>query len=533
MSEKQLTEGTSVLGSSQQRVIVINAKEQPQEIKLRVAAYARVSTSSDDQVNSFEAQNKHYTDLIASKANWQMVDIYADCGLSGRTAEKRGDFQRLLSDCRKGKIDRILVKSISRFARNTKECLETVRELKLLGIGVYFEKESIDTAKMSGEMMTAMFASLAQAESQSISGNMRWSNRKRMASGTYLPSSMLYGYKLDGKNIEINSDEAAVVREIFQVYLQGMGKDAIAQDLNNRGIRTGQGKRWSYRAIDYLLGNERYVGDSLWQKTYATETFPPVKVKNKGELPQYYVQGTHPPIISKEVFDAVQELSAQRRDRFGKENSESVHPFSKKIVCGCCGRIYRKKINRGKEYWSCLTHERNSDACQAKPIPETEIQSAFQRLYYKLKHQAQPILSEIISNLQNVRRNQMLWSEDIVELNRKISDINSQNQMLTALNQQGLIDPDFFISQSNNLAEQLRATKQKKERLLNAEGDRSISQTKELIEILESGPDFPDTFDEELFGELVEQIIAENNEKLRFRLFNGLELAETIERTVR
>ena len=145
MSEKQLTEGTSALGSSQQRVIVINAKEQPQEIKLRVAAYARVSTSLDDQVNSFEAQNKHYTDLIASEKNWQIVDIYADCGLSGRTAEKRGDFQRLLSDCRKGKIDRILVKSISRFARNTKECLELVRELKLLGIGVYFEKKDLWT----------------------------------------------------------------------------------------------------------------------------------------------------------------------------------------------------------------------------------------------------------------------------------------------------------------------------------------------------------------------------------------------------
>jgi len=533
MSKKQLTEGTSALGSSQQRVIVINAKEQPQEIKLRVAAYARVSTASDDQINSFEAQNKHYTDLISSKKNWQMVDIYADRGISGRTAEKREDFQRLLSDCRNGKIDRILVKSISRFSRNTKECLETVRELKLLGIGVYFEKESIDTAKMSGEMMTAMFASIAQAESQSISGNMRWSNRKRMANGTYLPSSMPYGYQLNGKNIEINAEEAAVVREIFQAYLQGMGKNAIAQDLNNRGIRTGQGKRWSYRAIDYLLGNERYVGDSLWQKTYATETFPPVKVKNKGELPQYYVQGTHPPIVSKEVFDAVQALSAQRRERFGKEFSESAHPFSKKIVCGCCGRVYRKKTSRGKNYWSCLTHERNSDACQAKPIPEAEIQNAFQRLYYKLKHQAQPLLSEIITNLQSVRRNQMLWSEDIVELNRKISDINSQNQMLTELNRQGLIDPDFFISQSNGFAEQLRAAKQKKERLLNAEGDRTISQTKELIEILESGPDFPDTFDEDLFGELVEQIVVENNEKLRFRLFNGLELAETIERTVR
>ena len=533
MAEKYFMEGTLALEENQRQIIVIEAAGQPRDIKLRVAAYARVSSDSDDQINSFDAQNRYYSALISGKENWQMVDIYADRGISGTSAAKRDDFQRLLSDCRSGKIDRILVKSISRFARNAKECLEVIRELKLLGISVYFEKENIDTGKLSGEMMTAMFASMAQAESQSISGNLRWGCRKRMAAGTFLPSSMPYGYRLEGKKIEIEPKEAVVVQEIFQSYLRGMGKNAIAKALNERGIPTSQGKKWSYRAIDYVLGNERYIGDSLWQKNYAAETFPPVKRRNRGESPQYYAKETPPPILSREVFDAVQALAKQRGDQFGSEKSASGHPFSRIIKCSCCGRVHRRKVSREKAYWSCLTHETSPEDCQAHPIPEVQIQDAFVRLYFKLKHQGQPILSRMLTNLRAVRSLRMLWSMDVVELNNQISDINSQNQMLTELNQQGLIDPDFFISQSNGLAEKLRAAKQKKERLMNADGDKTISQTKELIEILENGPDFLDSFDEDLFAELVEQIIAESSERLRFRMFNGLELTENMEKAVR
>ena len=513
MSEKQLTEGTSALGSSQQRVIVINAKEQPQEIKLRVAAYARVSTDSDDQVNSFDAQNKHYTDLIASEKNWQMVDIYADCGLSGRTAEKRGDFQRLLSDCRKGKIDRILVKSISRFARNTKECLELVRELKLLGIGVYFEKENIDTAKMSGEMMTAMFASLAQAESQSISGNMRWSYQKRMASGTFIPSTVPYGYRLVERTIEVEPAEAEVVRWIYQEYLSG--------------------KPWQYRTVAYILANEFYTGDSRWQKRYMTDTFPPRLIVNQGERPQYYAEDHHPAIIGREDFQKAQNLRHERRERYAISQTVKENPFRRMIRCGCCGSPTRRSVSNDATYWVCAVHKKDSHACPVKPITEDSIQKAFLRLYYKLRHQAQSLLSEMFANLQSVRNKRMLWSADVVELNQRISEISSQNQMLAELNRHGLIDPDFFISQSNGLAEQLRAAKQEKERMLDATGDKTISQTRELMEILENGPDFLDTFDEVLFSELVEQIVIESNETLRFRLFNGLEVQENIERTVR
>ena len=223
MAERKNIDGSLALADKQYRVITIEATEKPHAAKLRVAAYARVSSSSTDQLNSFAAQNEYYRNLIRSKDNWTLADIYADKGISGTSAEKRPDFQRLLADCHRGLIDRIVVKSISRFARNAKECLEAIRELKLLGVGVYFEEQGIDTATMSGEMMTALFAAIAEEESKSISRNTRWGNRKRMAAGTYLPSSMPYGYRLIDKEIVIEPNEALVVCQIYQDYLTGMG----------------------------------------------------------------------------------------------------------------------------------------------------------------------------------------------------------------------------------------------------------------------------------------------------------------------
>lgn len=200
------------------RVITIAATEQPQDIRLRVAAYARVSSSSDEQLNSFAAQNRYYTELISGKDNWQLVDIYADEGITGTSIEKRDDFKRMLRDCERGLIDRILVKSISRFARNTTECLETVRSLKARGVSVYFEKEGIDTGKVSGEMLTAVFASLAQAESESISKNMRWSYQKQMQMGTFIPTHLPYGYCRSDYKIAIVDAEAEIVKRIFNEY---------------------------------------------------------------------------------------------------------------------------------------------------------------------------------------------------------------------------------------------------------------------------------------------------------------------------
>ena len=458
----------------------------------------------------------------------------ADEGITGTSAEKREDFQRLLADCRRGLIDRVLVKSISRFARNTKECLEAIRELKSLGVGVRFEKENIDTATMSGEMMTALFASFAQAESESISGNMRWSYQKRMQSGTFLPSSVPYGYRICNRQIVIDEEEAKIVRRIFKDYLAGINMAEIAASLNRMGIPKRKDNAeiiWHKTSIRYMLSNERYVGDSLWQKTYMTDAFPPVMVRNRGEKEMYYAEATHPAIITKEEFDAVQMLLGQRAKR--ESCPENRSPFDQKVFCGQCGTSFRKKVSHGKVFWSCRKHNEDILSCPVTQVLDAEIRRAFLRSHYNLKIHGEAILTEMLNSLQAIRNRRMLWSLDVIELNKQISELTSQNQMLATLKQQGLIDPDIFISQNNELTEQLRTAKLKKERLLVADGDSTIAQTRELMEILDAGPDFLDDFDAELFGELVEKIIVDSSEQLRFRLKNGLELVEIIERTVR
>lgn len=239
-----------------------------------------------------------------------------DEGITGTSAEKREDFQRLLADCRRGLIDRVLVKSISRFARNTKECLEAIRELKSLGVGVCFEKENIDTATMSGEMMTALFASFAQAESESISGNMRWSYQRRMQSGKFITCKAPFGYRLKNGTLEIEESEAKIVRQIFDMYLSGYSKADIAGEITKLGVPTRDGNTyWQQTTISYVLQNERYSGNALLQKKYTTNTLPYQKKRNNGEKDQYFVTGSNQPIISQEVFDAAQSLKRQYQMR--------------------------------------------------------------------------------------------------------------------------------------------------------------------------------------------------------------------------
>lgn len=533
MAEKKLTDGSLALEEKQYRVITIEATEKPQDIKLRVAAYARVSSASDDQLNSFAAQNKYYTTLISSKENWAMVDIYADEGITGTSIEKRDDFKRLLADCKRGKIDRVLVKSISRFARNTKECLESIRELKGLGVSIYFEKENIDTATMSGEMMTALFASFAQAESESISGNMRWSIQKRMQDGTFVPSTMAFGYTREDGGITINVDQAIFVYQMFYRYLSGENTSEIAEWLNEQKVTYPilDERVWSGKAVARILKNEKYIGDSLWQKSYRTDTLPRRELPNRGEREQYYAENTHPAIIEKWAYQKVQQLMKARAVQCQKLGTDS--PFQSKVVCGNCGGYLRSKTINGRRYRSCRGHEASRNNCPITQIAEAQIEEAFCRLYYTLKENSEVILGRMLTSLQTIRSRRMLWSLDVIELNKRISELTSQNQLLTTLKQQGLVDSDIFISQTNMLTEQLRAAKLEKERLLDTEHDEAITSTKELLEILEDGPDLLTDFDAELFGELIDKIIVDSNESIRFCLKNGLELTEAIERTVR
>ena len=527
MEKELLTAGSLALEQKERNVIVIDATEHPQEVKLRVAAYCRVSSDSDDQLNSFAAQTQYYTTLISGKDNWTLVDIYADEGITGTSAQKRKAFQRLMADCRRGRIDRILTKSVSRFARNTKECLEAIRELKALGIGVQFEKEHLDTASMSGEMTAAMFAAFAQAESESISKNMRWSYQKRMQEGTFNTCSAPYGFRLECGQLVINREEAEIVQFIFHAYLSGAQPLEIARELAEHNTT----RQWSEQTVKYILRNERYAGNAMLQKKYTESAFPYRRRKNYGEVNMYFVSGSNDAIISEATFKQAQALLQDRaQKRVCKPNPQ---PLNKMIVCGCCGNSFRSKQNRGIQYMVCRTHDSNLTACGVAQIENRVFYSGFLRLYYKLKHQGVSILSQLQQNLLTIRSRRMLWSTDVIELNKQISNLTSQSHTLAQLKQQGIVDPDIFISRSNELAEQLRAAKQKKERLLDAGSDETITQTQELLDILDAGPDFLECFDEELFCELVDKIIVESNERLWFRLKNGLELPEAIERTVR
>ena len=531
MGDKRLTKGSLALNDN--KVIVINPVKAPVPAKLRVAAYARVSSDSTDQLNSFVAQTNYYLSLISSNENWKLVDIYADEGITGTSASKRGEFQRLLSDCRKGLVDRILVKSISRFARNTKECLEIARELKAIGVTIYFEEQRIDTSKMDGEFMTALHATIAQAESESISKNQRWSYKHRMQSGTFLPSSVPFGYVLAGREIEVDEYRAGIVRRIYADYLSGMSMDDITKWLNRESSpgRSGDSPHnWTRMAVSYILSNERYIGDSLWQKTYATDTLPTQQVKNRGEREMYYATGTHTAIIEKEVFGAVQQLKNHRSAV--EKNYSSRKMFSKTIFCGECGTLFHQRMCGGKPYWVCRNHYSGKDNCSITQIAEDEIQAAFLRLHHKLKTHGISVLERMLSDLQAVREKQMLWSMDVIELNKEISDLSNQNRMLADMKKLGLVDSDIFIAKTNDIARQLTDAKQKKAKIIEDTHDDMIPRTQELLDALDDMPEFLPEFDTEAFDALVDKIIVADNGCLLFRLKNSLELKELIRKEV-
>ena len=315
MVDKKLTDGSMALQDKQCRVITIEATEKPRDIKLRVAAYVRVSSASDDQLNSFAAQNRHYVELISSKENWSLVDIYADEGITGTSADKRADFQRLLADCRRGLIDKILVKSISRFARNTKECLEAIRELKALGIGIYFEKENINTLEADSEILITMLGAFAQAESESISANVRWGKRQAMREGkAHIQYNRLYAYeKGEDDNPKIIPEQAEVVRSIYDQYLTGASLRMIKERLEDAHIINVVGNStWTITAIRSILTNENYCGDVLLQKTYVSDCISRKVIRNTGQLPMYLVQNHHEGIVDRKTFDAVQTEMARR-----------------------------------------------------------------------------------------------------------------------------------------------------------------------------------------------------------------------------
>lgn len=362
------------------------------EKKIKVAAYCRVSTEQEEQLNSFENQVSYYTAYINGKEEYEMAGIYADEGISGTSTKRRKDFNRMIEDCEKGLIDLIIVKSISRFARNTQDCLFYARKLKNMGIGVFFEKENINTMDGAGELLFTILSSLAQEESRSISENCKWGIRKKFSDGKlHLNANRFLGYDKDEKgNLVINEEQAKIVKRIFTEFMDGVSPAVTALRLNEENVPGCMGEaRWTAGTIWGMLSNEKYMGDSILQKTYTADYLTKRMEKNTGQVTQYYVENDHEAIIDADYWKAVQLEVKRRKDFMEKYGLRTMgrytdeQPFSSRVICGNCNNIlWRRTLTRnGKKHkvWMCSERyrEKGVKGCESETVKEITLHDAF------------------------------------------------------------------------------------------------------------------------------------------------------------
>ncbi len=368
--------------------------------KLRVAAYCRVSTEQEEQQSSFENQVTYYTNYIESRPDYEMAGIYADEGITGTNVKKREQFKRLIADCEEGKIDLILVKSISRFARNTHDCLTYSRKLKDLGVGVMFEKEHVNTMDGAGELLFTILSSLAQEESRSISENVRWGIRSNFKEGkVHLNVERFLGYTKDRKGqLVIDKEQAIIVKRIYEDFMNGSSPDVIASNLNKEGVSGCMGEpKWACSTIWSILSNEKYMGDALLQKYYTADYLTKKTEKNEGELVQYRVQNDHEAIIDRKYWEAVQleiERRKNYRERYGVRSMgryTDEQPFTNRVLCGSCSHIFWRRTftrkNQGKvKVWLCgqRYREKGVVGCRSKTIKEAQLYEAFVTAWNRL-----------------------------------------------------------------------------------------------------------------------------------------------------
>ena len=337
----------------------------------RVAAYARVSSAKDAMHHSLSAQISYYSDLIQRRPDWEYAGVYADEAKTG-TRDTRENFQRLLKDCRAGRVEMVITKSISRFARNTITLLSTVRELKGLGVDVFFEEQNIHTLSAEGELMLTILASYAQEESRSVSENMHWRVKKNFEEGLPWGGSRL-GYRFQNGRLVVHPDEAETVRRIYREFLSGKGVDAIANGLNADGIPTIWGYEWRNNGVLSILRNYYYTGNMILQQYYCDDFISKKCLPNIGQMPKYHVTGSHEAIVSMETYEAVQKELERRSAQHAPKGKDynAKYPYSGLIVCGNCGKKYRRKVTHACPVWICSTYNtKGKAACASKAIPE-------------------------------------------------------------------------------------------------------------------------------------------------------------------
>ncbi len=358
--------------------------------KRRVAGYARVSTDADEQNSSYEAQVDYYTTYIQGHADWEFVDLYTDEGISGTSTAKREGFKQMITDALDDKIDLIITKSVSRFARNTVDSLVTIRQLKEAGVEVYFEKENIYTFDSKGEMLLTIMSSLAQEESRSISENVTWGVRKRFSDGKVsVPYRSFLGYEKgpDG-NLAVNEEEAKIIRFIYGASLMGKSPFTIARELTRKGIPTPRGKReWGQTTVISILSNEKYTGNAILQKTYTPDFLTKKRKVNHGEVPKYYVENSHEGIITKEQFDMVQQRLKQTSGTKHRHYSTGV--FSGKVTCGGCGSFYGSKVWHSNDkyrttIWQCNQKFQGEKKCSTPHLREEDLIQIYLKAVNKL-----------------------------------------------------------------------------------------------------------------------------------------------------
>lgn len=337
---------------------------------LRVCAYARVSTGKDAMLHSLSAQVSYYSKMIQSHNGWMYCGVYSDEAVTGTKRERAG-FQHMIEECRQGNIDLVITKSISRFARNTVTLLQTVRELKNLGVDVFFEEQHIHTMSADGELMMTILASYAQEESLSASENQKWRVRKAFENGEILNLRFLFGYDITPDGIQVNEKDAAIVREIFARFNGGESMSSICRDLDARGHKGVLGGTWCAERMRNTLSNEKYLGNALLQKRYRNNHIEKKLVANKGELTMYYAEGTHEPIIDSATFEQAQERLRKIAQQTANRKKPSRSAFSGLIRCGICGNTYKRVTYRGRHFWNCTTFQtKGKSECTAKKIPE-------------------------------------------------------------------------------------------------------------------------------------------------------------------
>jgi site-specific DNA recombinase len=511
------------------------SKSQPAKTKLRTAAYARVSTDSDEQLVSLKAQREHYESYIKSNPAWEFAGLYYDEGISGTSKEKRSELMRMVRDCENGRIDLIITKSISRFARNTIDCLELVRKLKDLGVYIYFEKENLDTGDMESELMLSILSGFAAEESASTSKNVTWSIQKRFQNGSYIVASPPYGYDNVKGEMVIIPEEAEIVKRIFTECLSGKGGSVIAKGLNKDSVPAKRGNHWTSGTILSMLRNEKYIGDVLMQKTYSDSNYN--RHTNTGEKDQYYFKDHHEPIIDRAVFSKAQKIVSERakkRDKkFKYSGYQNRYALSGKIVCGECGRSFKRKTNYsvGRSYiaWSCTGHIEDINSCSMLFLRDGEIKATFATMMNKLAFGRKLILVPLYETLNTVNKESDQKRIDAID--SRMEQLTEERSTLITLMTKSLLEPALFNKERNILDSEMRSLMAEKAAVAMS-GVSSSVQAEELQNLIAfvSSTAFDGTYTEELFERFVENIIVESRDELTFMLKCGLSLKERVVR---